>query len=330
MGGEVATGGIMDRVERQVDRAETGVDEQMEEATIGLSQMRERLVEQSKRRLRIDPKLFELRELETMYEDESETLWTYMRPSGRPSFTPPMLNDFNDWQRLIRANFGPNKVPLRFLVLGSRAPGVFCFGGDLELFQSLIRANNREGLVDYGYACVEILHRNHLSLDLPMLTIGLVEGAALGGGFEALLSFDYIIAERDATFGLPEVLFGLFPGMGAHAILSRKLGSAMAERIIVSNETYTAQQMYDLGIVHRIAEPGEGRAAVQDFIAKSARRHAGLVNARRAMRLSQPLPLEELKRITELWADAALQLREQDLKVMSRLANAQAKLANAA
>ena len=330
MGEEVATGGIMDRVERQVDRSETGIGEHMEEATIGLSQMRERLVEQSKRRLRIDPKLFELRELETMYEDESETLWTYMRPSGRPSFTPPMLNDFNDWQRLIRANFGPNKVPLRFLVLGSRAPGVFCFGGDLELFQSLIRANNREGLVDYGYACVEILHRNHLSLDLPMLTIGLVEGAALGGGFEALLSFDYIIAERDATFGLPEVLFGLFPGMGAHAILSRKLGSAMAERIIVSNETYTAQQMYDLGIVHRIAEPGEGRAAVQDFIAKSARRHAGLVNARRAMRLSQPLPLEELKRITELWADAALQLREQDLKVMSRLANAQAKLANAA
>ena len=51
---------------------------------------------------------------------------------------------------------------------------------------------------------------------------------------DALLSFDYIIAERGATFGLPEVLFGLFPGMGAHAILSRKLGSAMADRLIVS------------------------------------------------------------------------------------------------
>lgn len=297
---------------------------------ISLPQHREELVEQSERRLRIDESLFKLAELDAMYEDDSETLWTYMRPSGRPSFTPPMLEDFRDWQRIIRANFGPKKVPLKFLVLGSRAPGVFCFGGDLELFQSLIRARNREGLVDYGYACVEILHRNHNALDLPMLTIGLVEGAALGGGFEALLSFDYIIAERDATFGLPEVLFGLFPGMGAHAILSRKLGSAMAERIIVSNETFSAQQMYDLGIVHRIAEPGEGRATVQDFIAKSARRHAGLVNARRAMRVSQPLPLEELKRIVELWADAALQLREQDLKIMSRLANAQAKLANAA
>jgi enoyl-CoA hydratase/carnithine racemase len=80
------------------------------------------------------------------------------------------------------------------------------------------------------------------SLDLPMLTIGLVQGAALGGGFEALLSFDYIVAERDATFGLPEILFGLFPGMGAHAILSRKLGAAMADRLIVSNQTYTPRR----------------------------------------------------------------------------------------
>jgi DSF synthase len=56
---------------------------------------------------------------------------------------------------------------------------------------------------------------------LPILTVGLVQGAALGGGFEALLSFDYVVAERDATFGLPEILFGLFPGMGAHSLLSR-------------------------------------------------------------------------------------------------------------
>ena len=167
-------------------------------------------------------------------------------------------------------------------------------------------------------------------LGLPILTIGLVEGAALGGGFEALLSFDYIIAERGATFGLPEVLFGLFPGMGAHAILTRKLGSAMANRLILSNETYTAEQMYDLGIVHALAEPGEGLQACRDFIARSTRRHSGLVKARQAMRITSPVPLAELKQIVDLWADAALQLSEQDLKVMNRLTRAQAKLASAA
>jgi DSF synthase len=168
------------------------------------------------------------------------------------------------------------------------------------------------------------------SLDLPMLTVGLVQGAALGGGFEALLSFDYIVAERGATFGLPEIMFGLFPGMGAHALLSRKLGGAMADRLIVSNETYTAEQMYDMGLVHKLAENGEGLSACRDFIKKSERRHAGLVNARRAMKVAWNLELAELNRITELWADSALQLREQDLKVMGRLVAAQARLAKAA
>jgi DSF synthase len=167
-------------------------------------------------------------------------------------------------------------------------------------------------------------------LDLPMLTIGLVQGAALGGGFEALLSFDYIVAERGATFGLPEILFGLFPGMGAHAILSRKLGSAMADRLIVSNRTYTAEEMYELGIVHHLAEDGDGVAACQEFIRKSERRHLGLVNARRAMKLTRPIGLSELKRIVDLWADAALQLSDSDLKVMNRLTRAQERLAPAA
>jgi DSF synthase len=271
--------------------------------------------------------LFSLQELDVLYEDETAALWTFMNPEGRPSFTPELLNDFENWQRLIATGFGPDKVPLRYLILGSRAPDVFCFGGDLSLFQQLIRERNREGLVHYGHRCCAILDRNIRTLGIPMLTVGLVQGAALGGGFEALLSFDYIIAERNASFGLPEIMFGLYPGMGAHALLSRKLGSAMADRIIVSNETFTAQQMYDLGIVHHIAEPGEGISATHDFIKRSERRHAGLVGSRRAIKEVWQLDLSELNRITEMWADTALMLREQDLKVMNRLVAAQARLA---
>ena len=276
----------------------------------------------------IPEKLFQLGELDVLYEDRSQALWTFMNPEGRPSFTPSMLKDFESWQDLIASGFGPGKVPLKYLILGSRAADVFCFGGDLALFQKLIRDRNRDGLVEYGHRCCAILDRNLKTLDIPMLTIGLVQGAALGGGFEALLSFDYVVAERTATFGLPEVMFGLFPGMGAHALLSRKLGSAMADRIIVSNETYTADQMYDLGIVHHLAEPGDGINACREFIKKSDRRHAGLVGSRKAMKMTWHLELDELNRITEQWADTALELREQDLKVMNRLVAAQARLAD--
>lgn len=275
----------------------------------------------------IPEQLFNLTELDVLYDDKSSTLWTFMNPVGRPSFTPPMLRDFENWQKLIGQSFGNDSVPLRYLVLGSRAPDVFCFGGDLDLFQKLIRAGDRDGLVEYGHRCCQILHNNIHALDIPMITIGLVQGAALGGGFEALLSFDYIIAEKSATFGLPEIMFGLFPGMGAHALLSRKLGSAIADRLIESNVTYSAEEMYDLGIVHQLAEPGEGLAACRDFIKKSERKHAGLVGSRMAMKHAWNLQLDELFRITEMWADTALQLREQDLKVMNRLVAAQARLA---
>ncbi|MBV1687560.1 crotonase/enoyl-CoA hydratase family protein [Novosphingobium sp. G106] len=290
----------------------------------------EHLLEESNQRLAVPERLLNLDELDVLYDERNQSLWSFMRPKDRPSFTPTLLADFEQWQGLIKQSFGPDRVPLRYLVLGSRAPGVFCFGGDLALFHGLIRERNREGLAAYGYRCVEILNRNMHALDLPLLTIGLVQGQALGGGFEALLSFDFIIAERGSTFGLPEVTFGLFPGMGAHAILSRKLGAAMADRIILSNETYTAEDMYDLGIVHQIAPAGEGVAAVREFMAKSDRRHAGLVNARRAMRAATPIAMSEYYEIVDLWADAALQLREQDLKLMQRLAGAQARQAQLA
>lgn len=276
----------------------------------------------------IPHELFKLEQLDILYDNKSSVLWTFMNPVGRPSFTSPMLRDFESWQRLIGEAFGPDKVPLKYLVLGSRAPDVFCFGGDLELFERLIREGDRDGLVRYGHRCCAILHRNINTLGIPMLTIGLVQGTALGGGFEALLSFDYIVAERGATFGLPEIMFGLFPGMGAHALLSRKLGSAMADRLIVSNETFTAEQMYDLGIVQQLAEPGDGLNACRDFIKKSERKHAGLIGSRKAIKHTWKLELDELNRITEMWADTALQLREQDLKVMNRLVAAQARLAD--
>lgn len=316
----------MDRLSGDLDRR-TEQDGVEEAPAIPLTDDVELLLERSERRLAVPERLLNLAELDVLYDDAKQALWTFMRPRDRPSFTRTMLTDFEAWQSLIKQGFGPGRLPLRYLILGSRAPGVFCFGGDLALFHQLIRERDREALAAYGYRCVEILDRNMHGLDLPLLTIGLVQGQALGGGFESLLSFDFIIAERGSTFGLPEVTFGLFPGMGAHAILSRKLGAAMADRIILSNETYSAEAMYDLGIVHQLAPAGEGVAAVRDFMAKTDRRHAGVVNARRATRVANPIEMSEYYRIVDLWADAALQLREQDLKLMQRLAGAQAQKA---
>lgn len=277
----------------------------------------------ARRRLALPERLFALEQLDCLYDEEAAALWTFMRPKGRPSFNPALLADFTMWQEDIATAFGPTGVPLDFLVLGSRVPGVFCYGGDLDLFGSLIRAGDRAGLIRYGRACVEILHRNMACLDLPLVTIGLVQGDAMGGGWEALMSFNVVVAERGAKFGLPEIKFNLFPGMGAHAILARKVGSAMAERMILSGQDYSAEQLFDMGLVHVLAEPGEGVAAVHDYIRKERRRIGGLVGAHRAMRMAKPITLDELVAIVTEWADTALKLNEADLKIMRFIVNRQ-------
>ncbi|MGK6323362.1 crotonase/enoyl-CoA hydratase family protein [Sphingomonas sp. DT-51] len=270
--------------------------------------------------------LFELDQLEVSFDPALDTLWTYMRPRTRPSFNPDLLRDFVTWQEDIEIASDSGAMPIRYLVLGSRFPGVFSLGGDLDLFSHHIRAGDRDALVRYGRACVQILHRNMSGLERPIVTIGLVEGHALGGGFEALLSFHVVIAERGATFGLPETLFGLFPGMGAHCFLSRRLGAARAEQMILSGRTYSAEELYDLGLVHALAEPGAGCGMVEDYIRQNRRRHSAHCAIYEASRAVNPLPLAELEGVVELWADAALRLSEADLKLMRRLTGAQTRL----
>jgi DSF synthase len=284
-------------------------------------------VHAARQRLSLPERLFTLDQLDCLYEEDVATLWTFMRPKGRPSFNPAMLADFTKWQEDIATGFGPTGVPLDFLVLGSRVPGVYCYGGDLDLFGSLIRAGDRAGLIRYGRACVEILHRNMACLDLPVVTVGLVQGDAMGGGWEALMSFNVVVAERGVKFGLPEIKFNLFPGMGAHAILSRKVGTAMAERMILSGEDYTAEELHAIGLVHVLAEPGEGVAAVRDYIRRERRRVGGHVGAHRAMRMAKPITLDELVAIVTEWADTALKLSESDLKIMRFIVNRQGNYA---
>ncbi|HEX8379341.1 MAG TPA: crotonase/enoyl-CoA hydratase family protein [Allosphingosinicella sp.] len=274
-------------------------------------------------------RLFDLGQLEVHWEAANGTLWTHMTPVARPNFNRAMLRDFQRWQAEIGREFANPEEGLKYIVLGSRFPGVFNLGGDLELFARFIETNDRDGLVRYGRDCVSILHNHMRGLELPVVTIALVQGDALGGGFEAVLSFNVIVAEKGAKFGLPEIAFGLFPGMGAHSLLSRKVGVAKAEEMMLSNRLYTAEEMHQMGIVHILAEPGCGEEAVRAYIAKNGRRHAGHRGIYRASSLTAPVTLEELNAIVEVWADSALCLSNADVKLMRRLGSAQTRLASA-
>jgi DSF synthase len=271
-------------------------------------------------------RLYELEQLEVNFEKETGALWTFMKPRGRASYNPDLLEDFHAWQRGIVAAFENRPADIKYLLLGSRTPGIFNLGGDLNLFAERIRERDRAALVAYGESCVRILDRNMATLGLPMITIGLAQGDALGGGFESLLSFNIIIAEKQAKFGFPETMFGLFPGMGAYSLVSRRCGSAFAEEMMLSGKTYSADEMMEAGLVHLVVERGQGIEAAKDYMERNRRRHNGNRAVFLAGRAVNPVPLEEMDRVVQIWADACLQLSDRDLKVMQRLVAAQDRL----
>jgi DSF synthase len=270
--------------------------------------------------------LFDLGQIDVRWDEDLATLWAFMTPLERPNSNLGLIRDTMAWQRESRRVFGDRGGLLKFMVLGSRFPGVFNLGGDLEMFAECIQRRDRATLLKYGVACCEIVDRIWHCNDMNIINIGLAQGDALGGGLEALMCFDVIIAERQARFGLPEVLFGLFPGMGAYSILSRRVGPVLARQMIADGRIYSADEMYEMGIVTEVVDTGEGEAATARWIRDHAAHHAGYVGINRAGRRVNPMTLAELTDIVEMWTDTALSLSDRDLRMMRRLAAAQTRL----
>lgn len=269
-------------------------------------------------------------QLRTRYAGDTQAVWYYMHASPRPCFTPTLLQNIRDFQQDVVTRFAAHQgepvPPIQYLVLASDVDGVFNLGGDLNRFKSLIDAQDRTGLLTYATACIDVLYPNAVNLNLPITTISLVQGSALGGGFEAALSSNVLVAERSAQLGLPEILFNLFPGMGAYSLLARRLDAARAERLILSGKLYVAEELHEMGVVDVLAEDGAGEQAVDEFIKRHSKSRNGFRAVRQVRQRYHPITYRELMDITEIWVDAALKLEPKDLRMMERLVRAQNRL----
>lgn len=199
-------------------------------------------------------------------------------------------------------------------------------GGQLALFRELIRSRNRDALLHYATKCIDVIYQRVHHFGLPLATITLLQGDALGGGFEAALTSDIIIAERSSQMGFPEILFNLFPGMGAYSLVARKVNPKFAEKMILSGKIYSAEELHEAGLIDILVEDGKGVEAVNDYVKKQERRSNGFLAVQKARHRFNPVTQQELMDITTVWVDAALKLNEKDLKVMDRFVRSQEKL----
>jgi enoyl-CoA hydratase len=87
--------------------------------------------------------------------------------------------------------------------------------------------------------------------------ISAVEGGALGGGAEMVLATDLVVAARDAKFGLPEVRRGMVAGGGGMLRLPQRIPYQRALEILLTGDTFGAQEANSWGLVNVVSDPGE-------------------------------------------------------------------------
>jgi len=202
---------------------------------------------------------------------------------------------------------------------------VYNLGGDLDLFCRLIRERNREHLLAYARLCVEGVHEIHAGLNRNVHTVALVQGDALGGGLELALSCQTIVAESGIGMGFPEVLFDLFPGMGAYSFLCQRVSPRFAEEMMLNGTIYSSDELHRLGVIDVLVPKGEGVQAVHDLIRRNQRISHARTAMNRVRQIRNPVTLTELMQVTEIWVDTAMQLGEKSMRTMERLVRAQQK-----
>jgi DSF synthase len=256
-----------------------------------------------------------LSQVTAYYEQGRNILWVMMHGHPRPCFNPELLRE----SELLKAAVKKSGIKVDFWVTGSSVPQLYNVGGDLSYFAQSIRKGERAALREYAHACIDAVQSTMAGFDCGAVTIAMIEGTAMGGGFEAALAHDYVLAQKDAKMGFPEIAFNLYPGMGAYSLTARKSNRAVAEELISTGEAHTGDWHHQAGLVDHVFEAGTAFATTRTFIDTLRPKLNGIKAMLRTRQRVFPLDRAELMEITDDWAESAFRIEEKDLAYMERL-----------
>jgi len=153
------------------------------------------------------------------------------------------LKMLHELDRIIQQISG-NKT-IRVLKIQGAGDRAFSTGANLNEFKNL----DQEGLTSW----VKLGNRLFNDIEsLPIPTLAIINGYAIGGGFELALACDFRIATSNSQFAFPELKHGWIPGWGGLSRLRRLIGESRAKQIIMLSEMVDTKAAYDMGLIHKM------------------------------------------------------------------------------
>jgi len=194
---------------------------------------------------------------------EGVSIVSLCRPSSRNAIGRQLLSELAEAINTLR-----QERTTRCVVLRSAVPGVFCAGADLKERARMTQHEVSE--------FVSALRRTFCELQaMPIPTLAVVDGPALGGGAELALACDVRVIGPGAVFAFPEAQLGVIPGAGGTQRLPRAIGQARAKELIFTGRRVDAAEALRLGLAeHAVTEGSALEKALQ--LAKAISRSAPL------------------------------------------------------
>jgi methylglutaconyl-CoA hydratase len=211
---------------------------------------------------------------------------TLSRDIGKNSLSKEMIDELNQAVAQVR---GDSEV--KVLIVKSSVNKVFCAGADLK--ERLTMSND-----DVETFVAKLRDSFHLVSTLPIPTIAVIEGAALGGGLELALACDIRVAGSRAILGLPETALAIIPGAGGTQRLARTIGIAKAKELIFTAARLNAEEAAAIGLVNVAVEADNALITAEGMALKIVQNGPiGVRMAKAAIDGGIDLPIEEALKV---------------------------------